>query len=281
MTRQIQMLDLIDPAKSDSPILVHADLMQARVFAPMLASRPALLEAHLDALTRAASERPLWLACFNYDFTKNGEFSNADSPCQVGPLGDYVRKQPIAWRTDDPVFSVCGIGPAPESRQSSHVIAAFGEDSVFGQLYAGDGDLLFYGAAFSSATIIHFAESRSGGPVYRYDKDFVGTVVDKSGRKTSATYRYHVRPMGMSLEYDWPRLEADLLREGILVSQDNRGKSVAMTARVRTLVDYWTDRLYTDPLYLLDAATAQKVNGFSLARGERLQLSQFEAARAA
>lgn len=281
MTRTAQCLDLPLQRNGQAPIFVHADLLQASAFVSAVSSRAAMLSAHRQNLASVAGGRALWLACFNYDFTRTGHFCANQSICQVGPMGEDFRLQPNVWRTCDPVFSACGIGQPPQDWDGREQITAFDDLSVFGQLYDLDGDILFYGADFSSATIIHHAEWQSRGPVYRYDKDFVGTVRSSRGKERQVTYRYHVRPFGLALEYDWSRLTEGLRSRGILHQQIYRGRVTASCIRARDLVDHWVECLKEDPLYLLDDATREKVIAFRMPLGRRFQIDQFERRSAA
>jgi aminoglycoside N3'-acetyltransferase len=268
-------LEVLDSIESDGPVMIHADLMLARNFVGKATSRAAMLDNHLRVLDQAANSRPLWFACFNYDFCRAGQFDIKTSVCQVGPLAEYARGLPQYWRSSDPVFSICGTGHPVVAPLGSRRFA-FDLSSAIGQVYARKGTILFYGAALHSATLLHFAESQSGGPVYRYDKTFKGQVTDERGSVHSVEYVYHVRPMGLSLDYDWPRLQSDLIAAGLLRQQRAGGGIVAQSCDARALVDHWVNQLRQDPLYLLDSATRHKVLAMNLPAGTRLQIEDFE-----
>ncbi|MEZ5260650.1 MAG: AAC(3) family N-acetyltransferase [Acidimicrobiales bacterium] len=115
-----------------------------------------------------------------------------------------------------PVFSVCGTGaPFPGAAPGDGELDPFGDRSAFAALAEADGVIVWYGAPLSSTTMIHHAERSAGGPLYRYDKHFDG-VTWAAGRQHRTSLRYHVRPWGRHLDYDWPRLAADLATHGIL-----------------------------------------------------------------
>lgn len=269
------MLELVESDSACGPVLVHADLMKARVFVRGATSRAKMLDAHLNVLLSACGDRPLWTPCFNYDFCGAGVTDLRSAPCQVGPLGDAMRKDHQFWRSIDPVFSICG-NHQPIETPSSKQRFAFDDHSGLGQLYARDGSVLFYGASLSSATLLHFAETRSGGPVYRYEKSFIGCLTDPQGNTEELEYIYHVRPMGMALAYDWPRIQRDLDSAGLISRQTIGNETVALMIPAVELVDFWVEKLETEPLYFLDRETREKVNSLGLPKGVRVHQLDFE-----
>lgn len=271
-----QLARLLDAARVTGPAFVHADLMQARRFVGLLTSRDAIVAGHWSVLSEACGDRPWWTPTFNYDFCRSGEIDLRDAPSQVGPLGQAAVTDHRTWRSTDPVFSIAGAGePIPVA--SGHRWEAFGAQSGLMQVYERDGVLLFYGARLNSATILHIAEALAGGPLYRYDKVFPGSVVDSSGTSRRIQYVYHVRPMGWSLDYDWKRLRDDLHQHGIVHALEDK-RTPVFCIGARALVDYWVDRLNEDPLYLLNATTRDTVEQAGIARGQRVTIEQFEPA---
>ena len=258
------------------PLFVHSDLLGARDFVGRLSSRDELLASHHQVLTDVAAGRCIWTPCFNYDFTKTAFVDLRSAPCQVGPFGEFRRLQPDVWRTTDPVFSVCGTGPVAIELIPPGSLIAFGEQSIFAELYRRDGTLLFYGAPFSSATVLHYAECLAGGPIYRYDKVFSGTIVDCSGAETQVEYVYHVRPWERQLDYEWSRLLSDLRSGGILSEMMNGNQVVATVTSVRALVDFWVSALEADPFYLLDVPSREWVAPLFERLHRRFEVSDFE-----
>jgi len=84
----------------------------------------------------------------------------------------------------------------------------------------------------------------------------------------------HVRPMGGRLEYDWSRLEKDLVMAGLLRTSEDMPNVAWMSAR--SILDFWAERLSEDPFYLLD--TQSRSTFFSVTDGgvRRVQLEDFE-----
>lgn len=257
------------------PIFVHSDVSKVMGAVPPSSDRKELLRRHIDFLCGLAGAPGPWFPTFNYAFATTRLYDVRETPSEVGALTEHARADWSAWRTAVPFFSVCGRGDRPPVADSGD-IDPFDGDSVFAQLTARDGMILFYGARLDSATMIHHAERRSGGPLYRYDKIFSGTAIDEAGERRDIRVKYHVRPRGRDLEYDWARLEEDLDREGLLrgrVPGDPR--ILAMSAGA--VAGYWTDRLKDEPLYLLDAASRDWVERDLDRLGRRFAIGDYEA----
>jgi len=82
--------------------------------------------------------------------------------------------------------------------------------------------------------------------------------------------------MGRTLRYDFSRLQADLLGEGIVSVVDFGGRLVAQACAARVLVDYWADRIREDPFYLLDGESRSWAEPFYESRQRRFLLEDFE-----
>lgn len=241
---------------------------------PRMADPAAMLAAHVDNLRVLAAGRPVWVPTFNYDFCRTGLFDADRDPSQVGPITERVRGHAAEWRTPTPVFNVAGWGEAPRGGDVlAPIVDPFGDGSLFEDLTARSGIVAWYGAPFASTTLIHHAERRAGGTPYRYDKDFQGEVTH-GGRAHRVTLRYHVRPLGFELEYDWPRLAAEADAAGIRRPLDGRG--IVTWAPAAALAELWTGALRRDPLALLDLATRDRVARELERLGRRFELADFE-----
>jgi aminoglycoside N3'-acetyltransferase len=174
-----------------------------------------------------------------------------------------------------PVFNICGKTPSIKTQWSSSIIDPFGDHSIFEELYNEYGNIILYGADFSSLTALHYVETKFGGPAYRYDKHFSGVVIDNEVHEP-VTLNYHCRPLGHKLEYDFGKLESDLAREEIL----KYVKLPGFTMRVidfHSMVDYMCQRLSQDFLYMLEANSCKWVSEKLEYLGRRFQLNDFEA----
>lgn len=257
----------------EGPLFVHSDPFRAARLVPRSRDRVALLDAHLDVLMDAAGDRGLWLPSFNYDFPRTHRFDLANDPSQLGPLPEHFRQTRQEWRTPVPMFSVSGVGAVAEVGWGEET-DPFGPESVFAELERRDGVIVYYGDTFHYNTIVHYAERKSGGPIYRYDKIFRGVVVLESGKEFSGSLDYHVRPLGSGLDYDWPRLLNDALESGVCVRLE--GHPEVLAASARALTEHWMRAMKDDPFSLLDDKTQRWVRLAHEEIGRRFRIGDFE-----
>jgi aminoglycoside 3-N-acetyltransferase len=261
-------------AAGSGPVFVHSDPFRAARLVKPVRDRDAYLDAHIVLLREAAGERWLWLPAFNYDFPRTRVFDVRASESQLGPLPERFRTTVAEWRTPIPLFSVAGTGGKP-SQSWGDMTDPFGRGSMFDELVAADGVVLYYGETFHYNTLVHFAEREAGGPVYRYDKIFPGRVIDADGTESIGSLNYHVRPLGTGLDYDWPRLLDEALRAG--VTQRVNGHPEILVASAKGLCDLWVAEMRRDPFALLDEKTRKWAEPAFEEAGRRFVIADFEA----
>jgi aminoglycoside 3-N-acetyltransferase len=256
------------------PLLTHADVLRSRAAIMPIADPKAILPGHITALEFIAKGRPLLFPSFNYEYLRSRIYRPAEDRSQVGPLTEHARRHWAEWRFGAPVFNVVGRGPLPDGVREDGEVDPFGGESVFAYLHRAGGDVLLYGTTLASLTAIHYVERLSGGPLYRYDKVFPGTIqTDVAEREVRLVY--HCRPMGKSLDYDFPRLAAEAEQAGVLVRLRGPGSEVGFV-RFGALCEFWLERLGRDPLYLLDSASREWVAPNLERLGRRFELADFE-----
>lgn len=254
--------------------MVHSDLFHASAFVPRMTNRERLLAAHRDFLGDLGIS--LSIAAFNYQFTRTLAVDLRTASVEVGPLGDFMRDDWATERTFDPVFSFLLRDDVASGEASDGLFIAFAERSYFPRVAAEGGAILMYGATVSALTMLHYAELVTGGPLYRYDKDFAGTVIDWHGRAVSILYRYHVRPLGRHLVYDWPGIQSLLLDAGVLRWIHPDLASLGFLLDGRRLVEALAGALQDDPLCLLDAQSRDWVEPELQRLGRRFTVTDFE-----
>lgn len=259
------------------PVLVHSDPFRAARLVKPVRDRVAYLDSHIDMICHAGCERALWVPTFNYDFPKTRVFDVRASESQLGPIPERFRTAAATWRTAIPIFSVAGIGYDPQPRWGFRT-DPFGSGSIFDELVMQDGVVLYYGDTFHYNTLVHYSERHGNGPVYRYDKLFPGRVIMADGSGVEGSLDYHVRPMNMGLDYDWPRLKTEAVNAGVLRHLD--GYPEILAASARGLNDLWTSNLADDPFSLLDSATRSWAEPKVNALGRRFVLTDFEETQA-
>lgn len=250
-------------------IFFHTDILRA--FRIKFNSEQELLESHCELIKRF--DKNIIMPVFNYDFPKSGVFDVENDPCQVGVLNHYFRKHHASWQTPVPIFSCAGNGNYP-GETSGTEIEVFGQDYIFGYIHRSPSLIMYYGADFSATTYLHYVETLSGLLSYRYTKIFEGMVIHQNHRK-NVKLNMHVRPMGVKLNYDWKRLEHDLLEQGLLHRIKEKGIFISFI-RTDLMFDFWTERLKLDALYFLDGETRSWVEPKLHKLGRPFELADFE-----
>jgi aminoglycoside 3-N-acetyltransferase len=236
--------------------------------------RATMLAAHRGNLREIADGRPLWVPVFNYGFCRGEQLDVASTPSELGPIGEAYRTSEATWRTPVPVFSFAGVDGAPAALEAREpVVDPFDGRSAFGELHDRDGVVVWYGAAFSTTTFVHYVERLAGGPLYRYDKRFPGTVRDASGSR-EVELVYHVRPAGTALDYAWDDLLVRARADGVVRDLDGDGR--VRWASASALARTWLEQMEADPLALLDDPSRTGVGAEVERLGRRLEIGDFE-----
>ncbi len=257
------------------PVFVHSDALTTRTMVSRTTNRAELLLSHLERIRAIAGGRDVWFPAFNYDFPHSRVFNVTSDHSELGPISEYFRTSGADWRTRVPMFSACGVGVPPRMAFTVPAVTRpFGPDSIFAALYASNGSILWYGAPWSAATIIHYAEAFGGAPAYRYDKAFPGEVLEAEQR-WKTILQYHVRPMTRPFDYAWERLYELASSQGI-VTHLTRARGICFWASVRPLVRSWVELMAGDPLALLDAETRGWVAPMLERLGRGFELMDFE-----
>ena len=84
----------------------------------------------------------------------------------------------------------------------------------------------------------------------------------------------HVRPMGIHLDYDWKRLQEELISEGIL--QTDEEASDLKYIRARQLIEYWGNQISSGPPYLLGQQSRNNYDGPTLKEEKRISMQEYE-----
>lgn len=253
-------------------ILIHSDILFG--FEIKFRNREIFLEEHYKELEAVCQPLKIIMPSFNYNFCRGIPYNLKDSESQVGVLSEYFRQNKADWRTSIPVFNFSGIGENPLTIKYGK-IDPFGEDSLFGFLHQNNGLLLHYGSGSQTSTLIHYVERISNRLVYRYDKIFKSQVTDIINGTHECELIYHVRPMGYDLNYDWNRLEEDLLENGV-IERYKEHRTRILIGRIDKIVAFWLKCLNNDPLYFLDKNTRNWVEAKFNELSRPFKLSDFE-----
>jgi aminoglycoside N3'-acetyltransferase len=254
-------------------ILIHTDILRGLKFP--INDKKSFLNSHFNFIKDYSGVNNIYFPSFNYDCLKSGIYNVEEDPIQVGALNEFIRKEKFFNRNKVPVFSFISSSSFENDCYLNGItIDPFGKESLFHNLYLNKSYLLHYGSNFDTSTIIHYVERVSNKLLYRYDKYFDIKVVSDD-KKNDIKLKYHVRPMRIILDYDWIRLEKELVKNGLLFTY-NSGRTKLMGIKVKDLVDFWIEKLNEDPLYLLNIETRTKIECELDKLGRGFNLNDFE-----
>lgn len=224
----------IDLNDFEPPYLIHSDVFKTfRLIQRNLGrefSQESINDAHLMFLQKKFGSENLIFPTFNYKFPTEKIFNIEKTPSEVGALTNHVLSTSQYLRTRTPVFSF-----ATKIRDINYSnYSPFSKDSVLDYLHRNNGTIVFYGSDIKSCTYLHFVESQYGPPLYRYDKSFVGKVVE-GDTETGVEVSFHVRPAGLGLDYDWEFLESLLLKNNSI----KRLSRYVFIVRAREISEIW------------------------------------------
>ena len=235
-------------------------------------SRSEFIEAHLLSIENKFGRENLIFPSFNFDFKETGEFCPQLDDTFVGALSNFLIGREGFHRSHTPFFSC--ISPNYElikNYVNRSYYEPFSENSIFGDLYKTDGSIILYGTDVPAATFYHFISHFAGPPIFRYDKSFKGKVITESTIK-DVEVTFHVRPLGMNLDYDWLKIEKLVRKAGAVV--ELAPNILGISARTYTEVIGDLDSREDFPL--LDEPTRKKVITKYKQLGRRFELSDFE-----
>jgi len=264
----------IDLRRHKPPYLVHSDTFRmfglVRDRYSKSDAQQDLSKLHFDYFCEKFGKDNLVLPSFNYDFPKEKTFDVLKTPSQVGSLTNYVIKNSLLKRTATPIFSfLTNIAELLTENNTP-----FSRGSVFDRMYQMDGTVIFYGTKIDSCTYLHFVEDQFGPPLFRYQKEFAGQLVDgQSAREIKV--EFHVRPMGLDLDYDWDKLNQLLIDSNVVT---NLAKG-CFAVKVKDLSRVWGDFFKKNQFEILSAETKDSVLGEYQKIGRRFIKSDFEASQ--
>lgn len=146
-----------------------------------IASR-VVLDAFLEVLGPGGT---LVVPTYTYSFCKQQIFDPDATPSTCGPWSEFVRLQPDAIRSHDPIFSVAAIGAKAQELTRDMPQECFGPDSIWDRLLKNDAIVCNLNLWVVS-TFIHYVEKTLNVP-YRFDKLFTGTISHQGVQRQTAS----------------------------------------------------------------------------------------------
>ena len=161
------------------------------------------------------------------DDNKNKIFDVENTPGKVGIFPEFLRKNKVNCRTNDPMFSVIINGQQAnkfESLQNN----SFGNGSFFHELYKKNAKLISFGLNQYDPTFVHFCEQYFDENIqtigYRKNKKFEGYMISKNKSFYSSHYAF-MRDRKIDLKFSDKKLKSDLVKSSNLeIVEIGRGK---------------------------------------------------------
>ena len=233
-------------------VFVHSDISRIG-WIKSAKTREQVTHAYVDAIVDVIGPdgNLMALSCTE-SFARNARpYDHETSPSEQGSLSEFIRTRPNALRSLHPLFSVTAIGPDAEQLCGEGVGATgFGHGSPFQRLREADGWILCIGVDLKAMTFVHHVEQTYGVP-YGYTKEWTAPIT-KSGAPVTQRFFAFVRYLNAGIEYDFTRLQNDLMDNG-LAKTSGLGYGGVWCARARSVFDFTIAQLKKDPFYLLKA----------------------------
>lgn len=157
--------------------------------------RDEILRTIYDAI-QEMNVKTIIFPTFTFSFPNGKDYDVKKSKSKMGALNEYVRRQPEAIRSLDPLMSVALVG------DKKYLATGVGRESVgrdctFDMLHREKGvKFLFLGTRPQDCfTYTHYIEWAVHVP-YRYDRSFSG-IIHADGGSYDATYKLFVRYKGV------------------------------------------------------------------------------------
>lgn len=194
-------------------LFIHTDIMFGRPN-PQLGRRGYLRE--LYNVLMGLGVKTLVFPSFSYSFCNGENYDVRNSRTSMGALIEYIRKQPGAYRSLDPILSMVAVGKGVDFLKYDIGHNALGKGSGFDLLHNEKNvKFLFFGADFSECfTYIHHIEKVLDVP-YRYDQYFSGSITDYNGHSFTHEHSIHTACGGVKLK-NFHALKKSLEKEGYL-----------------------------------------------------------------
>lgn len=142
-------------------------------------------------------------------------YIHEQTPSEVGPFTEYIRRLPDSKRSIHPIFSVCAVGELATDLTKDCGGSAFGVSSPFARLSSYGCKFLNLGVPFhQSVTYVHHIE-QSYGCNHRYNK-VLQTKVIVNGDESMSRFMAYLRFRGAKTDVSLARMERLLLSRGVL-----------------------------------------------------------------
>ncbi len=255
------------------PYFIHSDIVRAHhilLSQEKFGKKTNICEKHFQFLKDKLGEKNLIFPSFNYKFGSNLKFDLFNDESEVGSLSEWVRLNSNFQRSLTPFFSILTKNKLIKFNEYQ---CPFGKNSFFNKIFSMNGTFLFYGVNFSIFTAIHYLESELGPVPYRYNKVFKGKIIDKNGSKNCEVIM-HVRPRNSNLDYDWGKMQTDLINEGVLKVSKNFNN--LFFCRSLDIYNFFKVKLSKDIFYMLNKESIKKFSKLTNNGTKKVSIYDYE-----
>ena len=190
---------------------------------------------------------------YTLSFCNGVDYDVVGSKSKMGVLNEYIRKQPNAIRSVDPLMSVALLG-GDQDLATGIGHESIGKDSTFDKLhYRKNVKFMFLGTRLGDCfTYMHYIE-RFVNSHYRYDRDFTGNITtpDKVYSDTYTLFvRYkNVKPGRGSYDYE------DILVNKGIAKRLSLGDSSITTVDEPRAFEVYHDMITKEPDFFIDPSS--------------------------
>jgi aminopeptidase-like protein/aminoglycoside N3'-acetyltransferase len=238
--------------ESGDLLFVHVDL-DALGEARDCATREDRHAMVLRALRRAIGESgTLVVPTYTFSFCRQDDFDSARTPVMSGswsPTSDfleYVRLQPGALRSNDPIHSVAALGPAAARLLHNLPNHCFSQDSVQHRLRRAGGKICLLGIGPHESSMVHHAEAMMRVP-FRYRKLFTGNITH-NGVTQREGWVFSVRILAPHAEMDAIAIAHEAMSRGVLRTQP-LGLASVHVMKAQAFYDVLASAIANDPWF--------------------------------
>ena len=158
---------------------------------------------------------------YNYA-KKNTPFSlNAENISkEIGSFSKYLFSLKKSYRSNNPIFNLCSVGPSAKEISNNGSPTAFGTNSVWNKLFKKNCEMIFIGCDLSVCTFIRYIEFNFGVP-YLYNKYF-SVPVKKNNKILNFFSISPLRYLNSNIDYDTRKFQKILTRKKLLIFSKSR-----------------------------------------------------------
>jgi aminoglycoside 3-N-acetyltransferase len=191
----------------------------------------------------------LVVPAFNFDFCNGILFDRWNTPSKgMGVLSETIRTWPDAQRSKHPMQSVAAIGQLAVNICKPDTSSAFAINGPFDEMKKNRAKLLFIGAPFQSASLIHYPEEHQKVP-YRNWKTFTALYIDHKIQE-KRQYDMYVRDFEIEPKLDLSILQDEMDSRGLL-AKARLGMGYVISCSFEDFIQVSIEMITTDPCVLL------------------------------